>query len=206
MEDFMLLDQNIIHIRYGQYNDILTKLGNYKILGIPTIAELAPSKTLKSSISKAYKEVKTLNTDNLDNLRSFDIIQYFCYISTAQLIGFLQKSIFNKQGKISQTLTEWAWAIINNYKYEEADTKNLLRLFDTYPPFYIILKSLTNQSDNKFTEKLERPSRDELFDQIRCTSLLSAFIELLITEEMFGHDEETYNITIDFLGRFTENP
>lgn len=201
----MLLDEMTIHLRYSQYNAILIKLGNLKILEIPTIDDLtiADIKSGRSLISRAYKEVKGLSIDNKKlpaKTRKLDITQYFCYISTGYLINSLKEFVLPLKEIAAPSLTEWAWVIIDNYRNSEIknnkiNTRNLLRLFDTYSPFYFILKSLTGSDEINS----ERPTKDELFDQIRCTSLLSAFIELLIDEDIFGPDHATHTEAMGLL-------
>lgn len=194
----MLLEKKIIHIRYQQYGDIIQQLGDGNILEVPTIDELKTNKQAKSLISKAYKEVKGLNIENErlpTKTRKLDIIQYFYYISTGYLIDSLREFIFPLKQMTASSLTSWAWVIIDNYDNHKINTRNLLRLFDTCPTFYYILKSLINKDEID----LGRPTKYELIDQLKCTSLLSAFIELLIDEDIFGSDPEIHNEAMSFL-------
>lgn len=186
----MLLDQNTVLIRTGQYANVLSRLGSCNILETPTISKLIEN---KSSVPKAYKELQKFNDDNksVNNFERLEMIQYFCYLSTAHLINYLKKIVLPREGNTHLSLTKWAWMIIENYKFDKIHTKNLLRFFDTYAPFYLILKSLI--SDGEYT-KINSNSND-LLDQMKCTSSLSAFIELIIYKEK--HDTDKHSISVD---------
>lgn len=190
-EHKMILNSGLILTRRGQYHAVLEKLGGYKILETPIIEELIENKSLRP---KAYKELRELEEDIAKlphKVRNFTVTEYFCYISAAFLINNHKANALKFQGIEKPSLIKWAFVLMDNFYYFQTDTKNLLRLYNSYSPFYVIFRSLVG-----LTQEI---SEEELQDQINCSALLSGFSEILIYEEMFGDNRDIHDKEVKYL-------
>ena len=173
--------------RYGEYYDVIKKLGNLPLVDEPTIDQLMEQN--RSLMNKAYREIRDLE-------EKVTLVEYMCLISTYHLVNILKRDLGTEA-----SLMQWVFFIIKNYKKYQEDVRNFLKFWHFSTFFYPIF--IAAISGEEYTEehlqKEKNTTTGELRERRRCSALMADFSELLVAEDILGterpdHDEHLQEI------------
>lgn len=122
------MDAGLIHKKYGEFYDILKKLGEFPLSVVPELKYLNIS---NAQIQSAYRDINNEPKDVIGGRMS--IVDYLCLVSTRYLV-------LRSEGKSEKLLN----------KELMPDVRNMLRLFMKKPE-YLFYELRVKPDKNYFT-------------------------------------------------------
>lgn len=185
------MKSRIIYERYGKYHEETQRLGSYPILKVPTIDELVVNKSMVQSL---YKEMKQIDFKG-------SLIDFVCYVSLGLIIENIKKEA---DENISYSMLDWGEKIICKYKNYAPDVRNILKLYNSNPFFFAMLRCEIKGvefTDEEFDQD-KKTDFDNFVDSLKCNFLLAGFMELLIYEDRHGQKREDHIDVYDTIKKF----